>query len=70
MEATLAQPATGNSLQDWNTVHEIATWARVSSKMVYAASARGDLRTARVGRVLRVHRTWATDWLFGNAEGL
>lgn len=38
------------------TVHEVARMLRVNPKTVYAMAKRGELRTFRVGRVLRCRK--------------
>lgn len=53
----------------WRTVEELAAYAKVSKKSIYAAVASGKLRAARVGgrRDIRGKDSWTDAWLEATA---
>jgi len=50
------------------TVNEVAAFARVSTKMVYEARKRGELRCGSIRKPLRFYRQDVMNWLRGNAS--
>lgn len=50
-------PSAGPSLPPVLTVPEVAAYLRVTTKTVYGLVKQGRLRSFRVGRVMRFHRT-------------
>ena len=48
-------------------VKDVAQYCEVSPKTIYDALKRGDLRSARVGRLIRIHRDDVINFLRGNA---
>jgi excisionase family DNA binding protein len=54
----------------WLVPAEAAARARVSTKTIYAAVRRGDLKAARVGgrRSIRILPEWVDAWLRATAE--
>ncbi len=50
------------------TVQDVAQYCEVSPKTIYDALKRGDLQSARVGRLIRIHRDDVMSFLRGNAR--
>jgi excisionase family DNA binding protein len=64
-----APPASTDSTSrssPWLTVAEAAERARCSRSVIYAAARSVQLRTAKAGRLLRVHVDWVDEWLRSN----
>ena len=59
------------SSSPWWKVRRVAENGDLSQKVVYAAIRRGELRHTRIGlgRNIRVHQGWATQWMRQRAAG-
>lgn len=46
---------------------EAASIVRLSQRAIYDAIIRKELRAAKLGGAIRIHRTWLADWVERNA---
>jgi excisionase family DNA binding protein len=55
---------------EFMSVSQIASLLDVSAGTIHRAVQRGELRAVRVGRLLRVRRSWLATWLDSTDSGL